>query len=111
MAQAVSVPQQRGSVGAGIAWMFILSLLLFWAPLVGPLIAGLVGGKKAGGVGNAISAVFIPGLFFGVVLFFIAGSLTGLPLIGAIAGAGGFLISLVHIGPLLLGAIIGGLMA
>lgn len=28
--------------------MFILSILLFWLPLIGPLVAGFVGGRKAG---------------------------------------------------------------
>jgi hypothetical protein len=91
--------------------MFIISLLLFWLPVVGSLIAGLVGGKKSGGVGPAIMAVFVPGIVIGVLLFVLATSLTGLPLIGAFAGAGGFALSLAHIGPLLVGAIIGGLLA
>ncbi|MEJ2023770.1 MAG: hypothetical protein P8Y00_01890 [Deltaproteobacteria bacterium] len=102
---------KKGSAGAGIIWMFIISLLLFWLPVVGPFIAGLVGGKKSGGVGNALLAVFLPGIIFGVLLFFLATALTGIPLIGSIAGAGGAILSLVHIGPLLVGAIIGGLIA
>ena len=55
----------------------MISLLLFWLPLFGPLVAGFVGGRKAGGVGNAIVAVFLPGIVFGVVLFAIASSLSG----------------------------------
>ena len=102
---------RKGSVGAGIVWMFLLSLLLFWLPVVGPFLAGLVGGKKSGGVGNAIAAVFLPGIVFAAILFAVATSLTGIPVLGAIAGAGGLVLSLVHIGPLLLGAIIGGLIA
>ena len=100
-----------GSIGAGIVWMFIISILLFWLPVIGPLLAGLVGGKKSGGVGNAVAAVFLPGVVFGLLLFFLASSLTGVPLVGAIAGVGGIALSLVHIGPLLVGAIIGGLIA
>ena len=98
-----------GSVGSGIFWMFLVSLLLFWLPVIGPVIAGLVGGKKSGGVGNAIAAVFVPGIIFGILLFLLATSLTGIPILGAVAGAGGFILALLHIGPLLLGAIIGGL--
>ena len=101
----------KGSIGSGIFWMFLLSLLLFWLPLVGPFLAGLVGGKKSGGVGNAIAAVFLPGIVFAAILFGLATSFTGIPVLGAIAGAGGLVLSLVHIGPLLLGAIIGGLIA
>ena len=37
--------------------------------------------------------------------------LSGMPLIGVLAGMGGLALSLSHVGPLLLGAIIGGLMA
>jgi hypothetical protein len=102
---------KKGSIGAGIVWMFIISLLLFWLPVIGPLIAGLVGGKKSGGVGNALLAVFLPGIVFGVLLFILATALTGIPLIGSIAGAGGLILCLAHVGPLLVGAIIGGLIA
>ncbi len=101
----------KGSIIGAIIWMFIISLLLFWLPVLGPLVAGIVGGKKAGGIGNALLAVFLPGIVFGVLLFFIATSLTGLPIIGAIAGAGGLILALAHIGPLLIGAIIGGIIA
>ncbi len=101
----------KGSIIGAIIWMFIISLLLFWLPVLGPLVAGIVGGKKAGGTGNALLAVFLPGIVFGILLFFIATSLTGLPIIGAIAGAGGLILALAHIGPLLIGAIIGGILA
>ena len=103
--------KKEGSIIGGMFWMFFISLLLFWLPVIGPFIAGLVGGKKSGGVGNALTAVFLPGIIFGIILFALASSISGLPLIGAVAGAGGFILSLVHIGPLLVGAIIGGIMA
>src|SRR5262249_8857093 len=104
-------PQTTGSITAGMFLMFLISVLLFWLPFVGPFLAGLVGGKKAGGVGNAIAAVFLPGIILAVALLFLATSLTGLPLVGAVAGTGGLILSLAHVGPLLLGAIIGGLIA
>lgn len=109
--QTVAVAEPKGSIAAGISWMFIISMLLFWLPVLGPLLAGFVGGKKSGGMGNAIMAVFLPGIVFGGIMFVVASSLTGFPLLGAIAGAGGLILSLVHIGPLLLGAIIGGAVA
>ncbi len=102
---------KQGSVISGVIWMFVLPLLLFWLPLIGPILAGLIGGEKAGGVGNAILAVFLPGLILGVLLFLFSSVLTGLPLLGIVAGAGGFMLSVSHVGPLLLGAIIGGLLA
>ncbi len=106
-----SAREKKGSVISGIVWMFVISLLLFWLPVAGPLMAGLVGGKKSGGVGAAILAVFLPGLVFGLLLFLTASILIGLPLIGFVAGFGGLVLSLVHVGPLLVGAIAGGLLA
>jgi hypothetical protein len=100
--------QNQGSILSAMFWMFLISILLFWLPVIGPLIAGFVGGRKAGGVGSAILAVFLPGIIFFVLLFFLAASLVGIPLIGIAAGAGGLMLSVVHVGPLLIGAIIGG---
>jgi hypothetical protein len=89
--------------------MFVLSILLFWLPIIGPLIAGFVGGRKAGSVGNAILAVILPGIVFGVLLFFLGTLMTGIPLLGFVAGAGGIALAFAHVGPLLIGAIIGAL--
>jgi hypothetical protein len=103
--------ENEGSILAAIVWMFIISLLLFWAPVLGPLVAGVIGGKKAGGVGAAIMAVFLPAIVFGALLFMMASVLTGMPLIGAVAGAGGFVLAATQVGPLLVGAIVGGIIA
>ena len=46
----------EGSIFKGAVWMLVLSTLLFWLPVAGPLIAGFVGGRKAGGVMAAIVA-------------------------------------------------------
>ncbi|MDP8257213.1 MAG: hypothetical protein P9M14_15820 [Candidatus Alcyoniella australis] len=100
---------KEGSIVSAILWMCLLSLLLFWLPTLGPLIAGFVGGQKAGGVGRAILAVILPAALFGVLLLFLGSALTGLPLIGAVAAVGGFALALSHVGGLLLGAIIGGI--
>ena len=105
------VTYRKGSVLAGVVWMFIISLLLFWLPVFGSLIAGFVGGKKAGGVGPAILAVFVPAIAMGVFLFVFGTTMTGLPLVGALAGAGSFVFAAVGVGPLLIGAIIGGALA
>lgn len=99
---------KQDSIGSAMVWMLVISILLFWIPIVGSLIAGFVGGRKAGGVGSAIVAVFLPGIIFFVVLFLLAASLVGIPLIGIAAGAGGLMLSLLHVGPLLIGAILGG---
>jgi hypothetical protein len=95
-----------------MAWMIGLSAALFWMPVVGGLIAGFVGGKKAGGVFPAVGAVLLPGFIFFVVMLLFGGILGGLPLIGqlfqAIAGLGSFVLSFMHVIPLLIGAVIGG---
>ncbi len=90
--------------------MFILSILLFWLPILGPLIAGFVGGRKAGSLGNAILAVVLPGIVFGVLLFFLGTMLTGFAFFGFLAGAGGLAIALLHVGPLLVGAVVGAIL-
>ena len=98
---------KQGSVGSAMIWIFVLSILLFWMPIIGPLIAGFVGGRKAGSLSNALLAVLLPGLIIGVVMFLLASVLTGIPLVGALAGAGGLVFAFSHIGPLLVAAIVG----
>jgi len=102
---------EHGSIAKAVLWMFVISVLLFWLPVAGPMIAGVVGGKKAGGVGAAIFAALLPALAAAVLLFFLASALTGIPLIGFFAALGGFWLSVAHVGPLLLGAVIGGAIA
>jgi hypothetical protein len=102
---------KKGSIAVAILWMFFLSLLLFWMPVIGPLIAGIVGGKKAGGVGNAVVAVLLPALIFGFLTAALATTISGLPVVGFFAGLGGTIFALAHVVPLMIGAIIGGLLA
>ena len=47
---------RRGSIPGAMAWMIGLSILLSWIPIFGGLIAGYVGGSKAGSVGRAVVA-------------------------------------------------------
>lgn len=102
-------PTKRGSIGSAILWMFLLELILFWIPFVGSAIAGFVGGRKAGSLSNAVIAVFLPIVVFSVLLGLMATALLTIPLVGAFAGLGGFMFAATHVGPLLLGAIVGGL--
>ncbi len=101
---------RRGSVIAGALWMLVISVLLFWLPFLGPLLGGIVGGRRAGGVGRGILAALLPALALGVLVALV-GTMMALPVIGAVAGAGVFLLVAADVGPLLLGAIIGGLLA
>ena len=100
----------RGSIGNATLWMIGLSILLFWIPTVGPLVAGFVGGRKAGGVGPAVVAAIIPAILVAALLFLL-GTLVSLPVIGALAGAGLFFVVVFESVPLLIGALIGGALA
>jgi hypothetical protein len=101
----------RGSIGWAAFWMFLISLLLFWLPGVGSFIAGLVGGRVAGSVGNAVIAALVPAAVIGAAFAIFATALTGFIAIGFLVGATGFVLCAAHVGLLLLGAIIGGLVA
>ena len=102
--------QKDGSIISGIFWMFLISILLFWLPGFGPLIAGFVGGKKSGGVLNALIAVILTAIVLGTCLVLFTSLLTGAPIIGFVAGAGSSILVLSNVGPLLIGAIIGGIL-
>jgi hypothetical protein len=102
--------KRPGSIVGASLWMFFIALLLFWAPFIGPLVAGIVGGRKAGDVGSAIIAVFLPAALLGLAAFLLAGVLTGLPVVGFVAGLGAFALIAANVGPLLLGAIIGAIL-
>lgn len=106
---ANSTTAKQGSIAAAIGWMFLLDLLLFWIPVIGPLIAGFVGGRIAGSLGNAITAVFLPAIVFGILSFVLTTFLSAMPLIGVLAGFGALVFTIAHVGPLLLGAIAGGI--
>jgi hypothetical protein len=95
----------------GMIWMFIISLLLIWLPGLGPLIAGIVGGKVAGSVMRGILAALLPGILLAGCLFAFGSMFTGLPVVGAIIAGGGVLLYIIYIPVLLIGALIGGLLA
>ncbi|MES1940208.1 hypothetical protein T5B8_08193 [Salinisphaera sp. T5B8] len=100
---------KQGSIVMAMIWMAVLSLLLFWLPLVGPLVAGFVGGRTAGSASRGLLAALLPAAVLCFVLVGLSGALIGLPIIGMIASAGLFILIVVQSLPLLLGALIGGL--
>lgn len=102
---------KEGSLIMAMIWMAVLSMLLFWLPLLGPLIAGFAGGYTAGSASNGVLAALIPVFILCVLLFAFSTALTGLPVIGIVFGLGAFAIMVVQALPLLAGAIIGGLVA
>lgn len=101
----------KGSLLAGTFWMIILSVLLVWLPGLGPLIAGIVGGKLSGDVLTGLLAALLPGILLGIGLFFFGTFFTGLPVIGALLAGSTMILYLFYVPPLLLGALIGGLLA
>ena len=102
--------KSQGSILSGTLWMIALAILLFWLPVVGPLIAGFVGGRKSGGVGPAIISSIIPALLASG-LFLLVGAGLGAPVIGAIVGAGFFIVIFVELLPMMVAAIVGGITA
>ena len=101
--------RKRGSLFSAMNWMGGLSLLLFWVPVVGPLIAGFVGGRKAGSIGRAVLAVFLPAVLLGGMVLGAVAYLTDTFAWGILAGLGTAVLLLLNIGPLLVGAVVGGL--
>lgn len=90
--------------------MLVGSLLLFWLPLIGPLIAGFAGGWIIRRPGLAVAVTLLPEIALGLLIWG-ALSVFDLPLVGALAGAATFLVIAIQGIPLLLGAFIGGAMA
>jgi hypothetical protein len=103
--------ERRGSIGVAMAWMAGLSLLLFWLPLVGPFVAGYVGGRKSGSLGRALVAAVLPTLLLTVLVGYLSAALSGMPLVGFLAGFGSLILFAGNIGPMLVGAMLGGVMA
>lgn len=108
--------KDNGSIMMGSIWMVIISTLLFWLPVFGPLLAGFVGGKTAGGIGGGIMAVFLPALVMIVLIVFLVPLIpvASLPIIGALLVtifSLGIVFVALQVGLLLIGAIIGGLFA
>jgi len=97
--------EKKGSVGSGFRWMLILSLLLCWLPVIGPFLAGFVGGKKTGGVVKAFLAALIPIGLLAAIVFAIGAGSSGALEVGAVLGVGVFVLVMLEICPLLLGGV------
>jgi hypothetical protein len=77
----------------GMWYVFVLSCLLWWLPLFGPMIAGYIGGRKAGSPSKGIMVAVIPV----IIIFFL--------LMGMDAGLLPFLTGLVAIPQMIMGGI------
>lgn len=67
---AVKALSTKYGIVRGMTWMVLLSMLLWWVPVLGPATVGYVGGRKSGGPFRAAVAALLPLLFvFGFVAF------------------------------------------
>lgn len=102
--------ENSGIVSASVQ-MTLVSLVLFFLPLLGQIIGGYVGGKNAGSVSRGLVAAILPGIIVAAVIFGASSTLAGLPVIGALAGAGAIVLAAVYALPVIGGAVVGGLLA
>lgn len=100
----------RSSILAASLWMLVISLLLFWLPTFGPLIAGYVGGRRAGSPGRGLVAALLPMLLLGALVWLVFAGMM-LPVVGVLAGATLAVALLLQGVGLVAGAVIGGLLA
>ncbi len=76
---------------SGMWYVFILSCLLWWLAPFGQMIAGYIGGRKAGSPSKGILVTIIPA---GIILLLIIGMDLGmLPFLGAIAALPGMMMN------------------
>lgn len=102
-----STATDRGSLVQGGIWMLILAVLLSWVPLLGPLVAGFVGGRMIGEEKRALGVALVPAILLAVVLALVLTAFE-LPVLGAVAGFGALIVVAVQELPLLVGAWFGG---
>lgn len=102
--------EPRASFIKASLWMIVLSILLFWMPILGPVVAGLVGGWFAGTIGRAVLASLVPAVLLALLIWGI-GTLFALPVVGALTGGAIGLVILFGDLPLILAAIVGALIS
>jgi hypothetical protein len=101
---------ERKNLFVAALWMVVITIALFFLPLVNGLIGGAVGGYKAGDWKRALAAAVIPAAVVAVALWIVLIAF-GAPVIGFVAGAAaGVVILLADVG-IFVGAIAGGLAA
>lgn len=98
---------RSGELLQGGLWMLVLAIFLSWLPILGPLVAGFVGGRMVGEEKRALAVALVPAVLLAGVLWLIL-ALFDLPVVGAVAGFGALVVVAVQELPLLLGAWFGG---
>lgn len=97
----------KDSIAVASLIMVGLAILIGWIPVVGPAVAGYVGGRKAGSPGRGFIAGLIPAVIVGVVVGVIL-ALFDLPVIGTVTGFAIAIWVTIEAIPLLIAAAIGG---
>lgn len=91
-------------------WMVVITLALFFLPLVNGLIGGAVGGYKAGDWKRALAAAILPAVVAAIGIWLIIG-LFGAPVLGFVAGATVAVVVLLADVGIIVGALLGGIAA
>jgi hypothetical protein len=99
----------RSSVVGASVWMVLITVVLFFAPVINGLVGGLVGGYRAGAVGRALLAALLPAVVIGALVWLLVAVLVDAPGWGLVAGVGGTALVALSELSLFLGAAIGGL--
>lgn len=107
MSASPTSPSRTGSTLVGALWMLLLAILLSWVPILGPLVAGFVGGRIIASPVKATLVGLVPAVLMGGVLWVVLLAFD-LPVIGAVAGFTALVIIAIQELPLLAGAWFGG---
>lgn len=68
-----TVRDRTSPLRGALIWAAALSVALCWLPLIGPFIAGLVGGRKARESRDAFVAGVVPAVLWGLALWIVTG--------------------------------------
>jgi hypothetical protein len=101
---------ERKSIVVASLWMVVLSLALFFLPLVNGLLGGLVGGYFAGSWRRGLLAALVPAAIVAAGTWWLLAAFDA-PVMGLGAGVAiGVLVAFADVG-LFLGAAVGGVLA
>jgi hypothetical protein len=99
--------QDRSSVVVASLLMVIITLALFFLPLINGLVGGAIGGYKVGNWKRALTAAILPAIVATVAIWLIIAAF-GAPVLGLFGGlAVGFIVILADVG-IFIGAALGG---
>jgi len=98
------------SLLASAVWMVVISMLLFFLPVINGLIGGAVGGYKAGSVKRGLGAALLPAVAAGIGIWVLL-AIFNAPIIGFFSGLAFGLWALISSIGLLVGAMLGGAIA